>query len=70
MMCEMASSGIESIGSYREKLYFRAMERITSYFLVSRILPNGTIPPSAIDTDLSGMMEFISTFTIIPSPLQ
>ena len=59
MMCEMASSGIESIGSYREKLYFRAMERI-----------NGTIPPSAIDTDLSGMMEFISTFTIIPSPLQ
>ena len=70
MMCEMASSGIESIGSYREKLYFRAMERITSYFLVSRILPSGTIPPSAIDTDLSGMMEFISTFTIIPSPLQ
>ena len=70
MMCEMASSGIESIGSYREKLYFRAIERIMSYFLVSRIFPSGTIPPSAIETDRSGMIVSIFTSTIIPSPLQ
>ena len=70
MMCEMASSGTESTGSYREKLYFRAIERIMSYFLVSRIFPSGTIPPSAIETDRSGMIVSIFTSTIIPSPLQ
>ena len=57
------SSGRSSIGSYSENAYFLDMERIMSNFLVSRILPRGTTPPSAIEMDLSGMTEsmFIST---------
>ena len=58
------------MGSYNEKLYFRAMERIMSNFLVSLIFPNGTIPPSAIDTLLSGTIVSMFTSTIIPRPLQ
>ena len=67
---ETISSGRSSIGSYREKLYFLAIERIMSNFLVSRILPRGTIPPSATDTLRSGMIVSMLTSTMIPSPLQ
>ena len=67
---ETASSGIDAIGSNNENPYFLAMERMTSNFLVSRILPRGMMPPSAMDTLLSGIMESMFTSTIIPSPLQ
>ena len=65
-----ASSGMVAIGSYREKLYFLAMERITSNFLFSRTFPRGTIPPSAIEMLLSGIIVSMLMSTIIPSPLQ
>ena len=70
MMWDMASSGTDAIGSNNEKPYFLAMERMTSNFLVSLIRPSGMMPPSAIDTLLSGIMVSIFTSTIIPSPLQ
>ena len=70
MMWDMASSGTVSMGSYREKLYFLAIERIMSNFLFSRTLPSGTIPPSAMETLRSGMIVSIFTSTIMPSPLQ
>ena len=65
-----ASSGISSIGEYMEKLYFLAMDLIMSNFFVSRTLPSGTMPPSAIDTEVSGIMLPMFMSTIIPSPLQ
>ena len=70
IISEMTSSGSSSIGSYKEIPYLRAMERIMSNFRVSLILPRGTMPPSAIETDLSGMMVSILTSTMIPRPLQ
>ena len=48
----------------------RAIDLIMSNFFVSRILPRGTIPPSAIETLLSGMIVSMLISTIIPSPLQ
>ena len=67
---DMTSSGNSSIGAYNETPYFLAIECITAYFRVSLILPRGTIPPSAMDTERSGMMVSILTSTIIPRPLQ
>ena len=67
---DTTSSGSSSIGSYNEKLYFLAIERITSNFLVSRIFPRGTTPPSAIDTERSGITVSMFTSTMIPRPLQ
>ena len=66
----ITSSGISLMGSYREKSYLRAMERIISNFLVSLTFPNGTIPPSAMDMLLSGTIVSMFTSTIIPNPLQ
>ena len=65
-----ASSGRAAIGSYSEKPCFRDMERSISNFFPSRMRPSGTIPPSAIETSLSGMMLSMFTSTTVPSPLQ
>ena len=67
---DTTSSGSSSIGSYSEKLYLRAMDLMTSNFFVSRIFPKGTIPPSAMDAERSGMIVSMLTSTIIPRPLQ
>ena len=69
-MSEITSSGSSSIGSYSENAYFLAMDLMMSNFLVSLILPNGTMPPSAIEMLLSGIMDSMFTSTMIPSPLQ
>ena len=65
-----ASSGTSEIGSNMENPYFLAIARITSYFLLSRTFPSGTMPPSAMLRLLSGTMLSMFTSTIIPRPLQ
>ena len=58
------------MGSYSENEYFLAIERIMSNLWFSRIFPRGTMPPSAMDLLLSGMMVSMFMSTICPSPLQ
>ena len=67
---EITSSGSSSIGAYNEKSYLRAMDLMMSNFFVSRTLPRGTMPPSAIDFDLSGIIVSMFTSTMMPRPLQ
>ena len=64
------SSGRASMGSYKLKLYLRAMARMMSNLRFSRTFPSGTMPPSATDLLRSGMMVSMFTSTMVPRPLQ
>ena len=65
-----ASSGRASTGSYRLKLYLRAMARMISNLRFSRTRPRGTMAPSATLLLRSGIMVSMFTSTMVPSPLQ
>ena len=63
------SSDMSFIGSYRENPYLRATASRIVNTALSRFLPSGAMPPSAIESEESGTILAISTSRIVPSPL-
>lgn len=67
---ESASSGRLRKGVFSVAPYFSQMAAICQKIIEFFCLPSGTIPPSAIDLLLSGMIFSTSTILTVPSPLQ
>ena len=68
-MMFIVSWGMSFIGSKRENPYLRATASRTVNTALSRFLPRGAMPPSAMDSEGSGTILAISTSRTVPRPL-